>query len=402
MKRLMTILLPVLVIALAVAVAYFFYLNKPDVEKQVPDFLPPLVRVLTVEFTDLQYTVKSQGTVTPRTESQLVPEVSGRVIEVSPQFASGGFFEAGDILVRIDPHDYRQAVIRARAEVARTNLMLERERAEADLARREWEELGRGEATPLTLHVPQLENARASLAAAGAALETAERNLERADVPAPYAGRIRKKMVDIGQFVTVGTPLATLYSVDYAEIRLPLPDDQLAYIDLPLSYRGENSPSDGPEVTLHSNFAGLDNEWSGRIVRTEGEIDPHSRMVHAVARVKDPYGRQSGTGKLPLSAGMFVSAEIRGRHVKDAVVLPRAALRSEDTVYVVEKDERLVFRQVEVLRVTNRDVVIGSGLSPGEQVCMSPLEAVTDGMKVRTDETGRDREAAIDGEESPA
>jgi RND family efflux transporter MFP subunit len=361
---------------------------RPEVETRAPEPQPPLVRVADVIPADIQLTVVSQGTVSPRTESQLVPEVAGRVTWVSPRFAAGAFFEEGEPLIRIDPHDYRLAVTRLAAEVARARLRLAQEEAEADVARREWAELGGGEASPLTLREPQLADAKAALEAAEANLATAERNLERTEIRAPYAGRVRRKSVDIGQFVTVGAPVATLYAVDYAETRLPLPDDELAYLDLPLHYRGESQRGTGPRVTLRAEFAGRTFEWRGRIVRTEGEIDAASRMVHAVARVKDPYGRGDDPSRPPLAVGMFVEAEIEGRKVADVVVLPRAALRGGSQVLIVTPEQRLEFRDVELLRKGREEVVVASGLAAGELVCLSPLEAVTNGMRVRVDTGG--------------
>jgi len=171
--------------------------------------------------------------------------------------------------------------------------------------------------------------------------------------------------------------------VDYAEIRLPIPDADLAFIDLPLDYRDVKRTGGGPVVTLRAHFAGRLNEWQGRLVRTEGEIDPRSRMVHAVAQVKDPYGLTRGTGGPPLASGLYVEAEIEGVSVQDVVVLPRSAMRDRDRLLVVDEDDRLRFRTVEVLRTTPDSVVIGSGLQPGDKVCLSVLAAVTDGMKVR-------------------
>jgi RND family efflux transporter MFP subunit len=319
-----------------------------------------------------------------------VPEVSGRVIWVSPSFAEGEFFEKGQVLLRVDPHDYRQAVVRTRAEVARTKLQLAREEAEAEVARSEWEDLGAGEAaTALTLREPQLEDARASVASAEANLVTAERNLERTQIRAPYAGRVRRKNVDVGQFVTVGSAVATIYSVDFAETRLPLPDDELAYVELPLHYRGEKARPKGPRVTLKADFAGETFEWVGEIVRTEGEIDPASRMVHAVAQVKNPYGRGQDPARPPLAVGLYVEAEIEGVTAEGIAVLPRAALRGRSQVLVVTPEDRLEFRDVDLLRTTRQHVYVQAGLENGERVCVSPLEAVTDGMRVRTlEDTG--------------
>ncbi len=380
-------ILPVVVLILAAGGLFAMKAMKPQVQKKQVVFQPPLIRAITVAPSDYRYTVHSQGTVQPRTESQLVPEVSGKILKVSPAFNSGGFFEKGDILVEIDPYDYRQAVIRAKAEVARAELRLAREEAEAAVAIKEWDELGEGqEPTPLTLHEPQVHDAVASLDASRAALDQAGRNLERTRVEAPYAGRIRVKMVDVGQFVNRGSPLATIYSTDFAEIRLPLPDSDIAFIDLPLSFRGgrpNRSGGNGLTVTLSSEFGGKLHSWQGKLVRTEGEIDRRSRMVHAIAQVADPYRVESGTDRPPLAIGMFVEAEIHGRPVQGVFLLPRGALRGKDQVLIVDSENRLRFRSVQVLRTTRDLAVIGDGLTAGDQVCISPLQIVTDGMKVR-------------------
>ena len=177
--------------------------------------------------------------------------------------------------------------------------------------------------------------------------------------------------------------MARIYAVDRAEVRLPIPDHELAFLELPLTYRGESLEAPGPEVRLRASFAGGEYVWSGRVVRTEGEIDPQTRMVHAVAQVDDPYGRGEDPDRPPLAVGLFVEAEIEGRLVRDAFVVPGAALRDTNQVLVIDDEDRLRFREVEVLRADRRQVVIGAGLEAGERVCVSPLEAVTDGMRVR-------------------
>jgi RND family efflux transporter MFP subunit len=379
------IVLPLALVVVAALLATGMVALKPDVETRVAAPMPPLVRVAEVTLADVPLTVRSQGTVRPRTESQLVPEVSGRVIWVSPSFAEGAFFEKGQVLFKVDPHDSRQAVVRARGEVARAKLQLAREEAEAAAAREEWSDLGAGEAaTALTLREPQLEDARAAVASAEANLTTAERNLERTQIRAPYSGRVRRKNVDVGQFVTVGAPVATVYSVDYAETRLPLPDDELAYVELPLHYRGETARQKGPRVTLKADFAGQTFEWTGEIVRTEGEIDPGSRMVNAVVQIKDPYGRGDDPSRPPLAVGLYVEAEIEGITAKGVAVLPRSALRGRSQVLVVTPEDRLEFRDVDLLRTTREEIYVRGGLKAGERVCLSPLEAVTNGMRVRT------------------
>ena len=383
MTRWLKVLLPILALGAGVLGMVALIKARPTVATRPPEVPPPLVRVFTARTEDLRLTVPSQGTVAPRTESQLVAEVAGRGTAVSPSLASGGFFETGDLLLTIDPTDYELAVVRARAQVAQAEVRLAREEEEATVARREWGDLGQGAPTALVLREPQLAEARAGLEAARAARAQAERDLARTRVHAPYAGRVRDKRADVGQYLNRGTVVATIYAVDYAEVRLPLPDEQLAHLDLPLSYRGTAETPAGPAVTLRARFAGREQAWEGRVVRTEGEIDPRSRMVHVVARVRDPYGKGAAPDRAPLAAGLFVQAELQGRLARNVVRLPRVALRGVDRVLVVDREDRLRFRTVGVLRSDPETVIIETGLRSGERVCLSPLEAVTDGMRVR-------------------
>ena len=382
LNRLLKALLPPLVLGIALTGAYVMWLNRPPVETRTPVVAPPSVRVQQVAFESVDLTVTSQGTVQPRTTSQLVPEIAGNVINVSPSFAVGGFFEEGDILLEIDTYDYRQALITGQSQLAQARLRLAQEEAEAEMARREWEELGGGNANALTLREPQVEDARAAVASAEAAIDRARRDLERAQVRAPYAGRVQSKDVDVGQFVNRGTAVGRIYAVDSAEVRLPLPDEELAYLDVPMSYRGTQQQA-GPAVVLSADFAGRRFTWEGRIARTEGEIDAVSRMVHVVAEVDDPYAPGSDPSRPPLAVGMFVEAEISGRRVDDVVVLPWAALNGRDQVLIVDDDGRLRFRQIEILRSTTESVLVRSGLSEGELVSISALDAVIDGMAVQ-------------------
>ena len=380
--RTLQIVLPLAVLGGAGFAAATMIRARPPVEIQDQVVTPPGVRVEEVTLGDVTLSVTSQGTVRPRTESQLVTEIAGRVTWVAPSFVEGGFFELGDVLVKIDPFDYQQAVVSARSQLAQARLRLAQEEAEAEVAVREWEELGRGDPRELTLRKPQLEEARASVEGAEANLERAKRDLERAEIVAPYAGRIRQKDVDIGQFIRVGDAVATVYAIDVAEIRLPLPDEQLAYLDLPLSYRG-GSDQPQPRVTLRATFAGEAHEWQGRIVRTEGEIDPVSRMVHAVAEVLDPYTRGPNQNRPPLAVGMYVEAEIAGHTARDVAVVPRAALRGRDRVLVVDAQDRLSFREIDILRATTDAIYVQGGLAEGDLVVVSPLDAPTEGMRVQ-------------------
>lgn len=376
-------ILPPLVILLGLVVAVTMVRSRKAAETHAAEIPPPLVRVMTARVQDYRFTVNSQGTVEARTDITLVSEVSGRVVSVSPALAAGGFFDQGEVLATLEALDYEAAAERARAEVKRAELRLAQEEAQADMARREWERLGEGDATPLTLRELQVAEATATAASARAALKQAERDLERTRIRAPFTGRVRVKNVDAGQYLSRGAAVAQIYAVDYAEVRLPLPDADAAFVDLPLDYRDRRAAT-SPEVFLNATFAGETHRWTGRIVRTEGEIDPKSRMLYAVARVEDPYGRNGSAGGPPLAVGLFVDADILGRNVENVVVIPRSAVRGRNQVLLVDAEDRLHPREVEILRTEGEDVIVGSGIAEGESVCLTPLDAVVDGMKVRT------------------
>jgi RND family efflux transporter MFP subunit len=349
-----------------------------------PDFLA-VVQVIEVRPETLTLRVRSQGTVAPRTESALIPEVSGQVVSVSPTLVSGGFFREGAPLLQIAALDYEAGVARSRANLARAQG--EFEHAAQNLER--YQRLLKQDISSLS----QLEDARRAQRVAAAvvaevrvSLAQAERDLDRTLIRAPFTGRVREERVDLGQFVSRGAAIATLYATDFVEVRLPIPDAELAYLDLQL-WRGEVALAAGPAVSIRARFAGTDHEWIGRVVRTEGEIDPKSRMVHVVAQVKDPYAELE-TGRPPLAVGLFVHAEIAGAEVHDVSVVPRVALRDGRQLMVVDADSRLHLREVDILRIDGEDVLIRTQLASGERVCVTPLQAVVDGMLVRVLDDG--------------
>lgn len=376
------VLLPAAVLAVSVLSAMLLWASRPTLEPQATEPMATTVRVLSVLPSQVSLRVRSQGSVAPRTESDLVPEVSGRVTWLSPDLVPGGYFEAGATLLRIDAADYENQVTRARAA-------FERAQAENEHARFEYERLKALRERQLA-SVSQAENAQrlarvaeASLAEAEAALWQAKRELDRTVVRAPFAGLLREKQIDVGQFVARGTPVARLYATDIVEVRLPVADEQLAYLDLPLGFHGALTPEQAPRVDLSMRFAGRDLHWQGHIARTEAEIDSKSRMLHMIARVDNEHA------ETPLSVGMFVQADIHGRTVDDIVSLPRDALRNGNQLLIVDDENRLRYREVELLRLQDDDVLISGGLAPGERVCISPLATVIDGMAVIAEETPR-------------
>jgi RND family efflux transporter MFP subunit len=368
------LVVPGLVVLVSLLGATALLATAPELDPEAPEPVAPTVRVLTVEPRPRQLMVHSQGTVEPRTESALIPEVSGRIEWISPAMVSGGVFDAGQPLVRIEAEDYAAAL--AQAEAA-----LQQAEAEAANARFEYERrltlVDRKLVSRSDVEAAErrLKVAEAALASARSGLERARRDLERTELTAPFPGIVRSESVDVGQFVNRGNAIATVYSSDAVEIRLPIADEQLAFLDLPLGVRGELDAGAAPEVILSATFAGRESRWRGRIVRTEGEIDPRSRMVHVVARVEAP--------DPPLPVGLFVSADIRGNRVDDVVSLPRSALRDGNRVLVVDAEDRMNFREITPLRFYQDEVIVEGGLAAGERVCVSPIQTVVEGMTVR-------------------
>jgi multidrug efflux system membrane fusion protein len=382
-KRL-KIILPIALLAFGVIVTFIMLKSRAPVPIRSKPSYAPVVRDMEVVLETHQLIVTAQGTVTPRTQATLISEISGRVTAVAPSFAAGGFFNKGEVLISIDSRDYELAVVTARGQVAQARVRAETEQAQSRVAREEWEELGDGQDSPLATRELQLQEARAALASAEAALEGAERNLERTRIRAPYDCRVREKLIDVGQFVSTGTPAAQIYAIDYVEVRLPVPDVNLAYLDLAPDRRNSGGNPNSPKVLLQADFAGKLHTWEGRIVRTEGEIDPVSRMVTVVAQVDDPYGGGADTDRTPLSVGLFVVAEIIGRTLENVALLPRSAVRNNSTVLVIDDKETVHVRKVEILRMNRDEAIITGGLAAGERVCITSLEIATEGMKIRT------------------
>ena len=335
------LLVPALVLVLSGIGAFILVATAPSVENVIPDRAITAVRIRDAEPQDVRLRVRTQGTVAPRTESAVLPEVSGRVVWVSPVLVSGGFFEDGEPLLRIEQRSYQMAVARAKAAVSRARS--EVKYASDELVRQKGLS-ARNVASPAQLSGAERGDqvAKADLTDAKVGLEQAEWDLERTEVRAPYRGRVREERVDVGQVVGPGGSVATIYAIDYAEIRLPVADHQLAYLSLPRHPVAEAADAELPIVHLRARFAGKEHTWQGTVVRTEGEIDPKSRMVHVVARVEDPYAVAPGNeNKPPLAVGLFVQAEIEGAIAENVIIVPRYAMRDENHILVVDREDRI-------------------------------------------------------------
>ena len=375
-------LLPLAIVIAAMAGAWIIIANKPEAERGAPPLVPVAVEAVRVQPSSFSVVVRAEGTVEPRTQSTLIPQVSGVVRSISPSFRDGGFFEKGDVLVTLDPKDYELAIASSEAQVAQAESALEQELAQAEVVKNDWKLLGK-KAPELGLRKPQIAAARAAVLSAKAQLERARTDLERTRIRGPYAGQVLEKSVDVGQFVSPGTVLARIYATDYVEIRLPLSPRELEFVDLPEHYRDDaGKPSQaGPAVSVFADIGRRSWSWQGRIVRAEGAIDTSSRQLFVVAQVDDPYGR-GPEGRPPLRIGQFVRAEIAGRTLEPAFVLPRGALREGNEVLIVDDASRLERRPVTVAWSDESNVVITEGLAEGEVVNVTPLAVASSGTLV--------------------
>ncbi len=373
LRKVLVIALPILIIlGFVVATSVFISLNKkPKEKKRSFNTLAVIADYAKIE--DVQLKVRTQGEARPQIEIDLVPEVGGKVIYVSPNFIEGGIFKKGETLLRIEDADFKVAVIRAEAGVAQAEQVLIREVAEGEIAREDYAELGRGEPTPLALREPQQAQARAALQAAKAELQAAKLNLSRAAVKAPFSGRVRSKSSDLGQFVAPGSRLGRIFSKDVVEVRLPLSDAQLSKLDLPLAYFAKSRDS-APKVDLNALVAGKVRHWNGRIMRTDAAYDTATRALFAIAEVYDPYGTGASEDGVPLAPGLFVDADINGKKFEDVITIPRDGLRPQDEVYIVDNVGKAEIRKVSVLDASPERAVLTSGVEVGELVVLSPME----------------------------
>ncbi len=371
------LIIPIVVLVAGVAAAALLASARKAPPRAERPPLGPLVEVMPAEVKDLPVQVTGHGEVVPKVAVEVVPQVSGKVIRVSPSLVAGGFFGAGEPLVVVDPRDYELAVERARAAVARARVTLQREEAEAEVARQEWDELHPGKKPPsgLVVREPQIRQARAELDATVADLAAAELNLERTSISVPFDGVVVSESVDVGQFVTMGTRLAQVYGIEAVEVRVPLDTREVAWFDVPGRSGGR-----GSRAEVSASFGGTTSTWTARITRMEAQVDQSSRMVHVVAEVERPY---DATDERPaLLPGTFVDVTIFGRTLENVVEVPRYAIHDGNRVWVFD-DGVMDIREVEIARADRDGSLIRSGLGDGDLVVLTSLDAVTDGMALR-------------------
>lgn len=378
-------ILPLLVLAGFYLLAQIVKSNPPSNKRGRPSQTPQLnVDVKTLTRENFPVVVESYGTVKPRTQSVLLPQVSGQIIAVSKKFREGGFFEKGDILVELDDRDLKAEVKIAQANLLSAEQTLSEEKARVEQAKQDWARLGNSDIVPeLVSRKPQLMAAEAKLFSAQASVDKAKLSVERTKIVAPYTGRILSKEVDLGQVISPNTRLAEIYAVDYVEIRLPVKNKDLAYMVLPESTRYKTETvNQQPLVTFQSNIS-KGKSWYGKVMRTEGAYDQSSQQLFVVAQIDDPYGTVDQT--MPIKIGQYVSAKINGRVIENALTVPNKAIYQGSYVYIVE-DGLLKRQEIDIAWQNHQVAIIEQGVSEGQLLVLTPLGQVNSGTRVSINE----------------
>jgi len=359
----------------------FDHWMQPEVREKRQRGLPQLPKTRVIELTvvDFEPQIETSGVIRAHNQITLTSQVSGRIVATHPQFEDGAYFEEGTILVELDKADFKTAVASAKSQQAQALAILAQEQTRAKQARLDWEDLGyEEEPSDLVLRVPQLREAEARVEAAAAQLEQAERGLERCQIRAPFDGRMRQRMVGVSQTIGSGTSLASIFAVDYAEVRLPIEARHMRFLELP------EEASDSPVKIILRDALDESNkvEREAWIVRTEGALNEQSLDLFAIARIDDPFGRESG--KAPLRIGQPVSAKVPGRPFEKVVVIPRKAVRQLSRITVVDRDSHIITkRMVTPLWENDTDLIVSDEfLVDGTLLATAYLVYTPDGTPV--------------------
>ncbi|QGZ94087.1 efflux RND transporter periplasmic adaptor subunit [Terricaulis silvestris] len=377
-KRLAVVAAPLVVLLGGGALLALMILTGPKPEEKNDAPHPPAVQFAVAQSRPTTISISVQGEARPRVEATLAAQVAGRIVWASPAFVDGGSFREGDVLARVDAADYQLAVVRARAQVAQSEEALTREEAEGELARQDWQALGRGDPPPLAVREPQLAQARAQLAASQAGLRSAELDLSRASIRAPFTGRIRERRANVGDYVGPASPVAVMFATDAMEIRVPLTDADLASMRVPVGFTA-TAANPGPVAHVSQVSGGRIRTWQGRLVRVEASVDARTRLVYGVVEVRDPFNARNAA---PLAPGMFPTIRLEGSARETLVAAPRSALKRNEYVYVVRPDNTIDVREVRAAQTTADEVLFREGVADGERVVVSVLTSPRQGMAV--------------------
>lgn len=381
------------------AVVVILNVFKPEAQKRaIPE---TVVRVDVIEANRSSYpiVVTANGTIEAETRGNLVAQIRGEIVGMSDDFKTGGSFQKGDVLIQIDTRDYQAELSRAVASFSQADAGYRQERANAKQAAEDWKRLGNTEPAPsLVLRKPQLAAAKAQLDSAKASRETANLNLSRTQITAPYPGRIIRRDAVLGQYLSVGTPIAEVFSTNGVEVRLPISQDEYSQLGLDRLSSADETYADF-DVLLSSTVGSRSHSWNAKITRTDSTFDIHTRQIDVIAQVTDPFGKSSG--QAPLKIGQFVNARIQGRTVDNVFVIPNKSIR-EGTYTYVARDGRLVKQAVDIAWQDDQNTLVTSGIVENDLVVTTALNSTLAGAKVKLSDEFMAKQARSDSNSAEA
>lgn len=405
MRRIRSLLIAVGIVAGAVALAAFLISLAPEPERLEPPSQLPFVTTATVTADSGPIPVFGAGTVRPSAEVDIAPQVGGRVVWVDPAFRSGGRFDAGQTLFRIEEEDYVYRLREAEATLADRQVAYLEAQEEAAIARAEYQRYAEqqpasaalSEASPLALREPQLNAAQAALDRDEARVAQATLAVARTRVNAPFSGYVRDESVDVGQFVAPGQPVGRLFAADAVEVVVPLSDANAALIPaLWTRQAGEgNAGGDDGEgriaARVIAEYGDTRYAWTGYVDRAEASLDEQTRTIDVIVQVPDPFeaGVPVGAataldGAPPLLVGKFVDVEIEGLAPQSYFRVRRAALRPGNVVWAVDGNGAVTIVPVRTLQRGDDEVYVTGTLEDGQVVITGGVQFASDGMRVRT------------------
>ncbi len=381
-------MLPALIILGAVGIAIFLTVMRREPPRAPTRKQAPLVETITVYPDSLRVVLGAYGSVIPKREVQIVPQVFGQIVWVNPQFVPGGVVHEGDLLFVIDSSDYTVAVQEASSALRQAQARLEQEEGQQQVARREWELFGdevdsAGANRSLALRKPQLESARASVAAARARLERARLNLRRSQVRAPFNGFVSKENPHIGQLISAQSPSGTLVGTDAYWLRVALPEENIPYISIPGITADTGSPARIRHVVGKREII-----RTGRVEKLFGDVEPTGRMARLLVSIEDPMGLRDVDSPVqsftPLLIDAYVKVFIEGVRLDSIYAIPRAALRNGNQLYLFGADSSLHMVHPDIVWRSDDSVYVETGLEAGARVITSALTSPVEGMRVRS------------------
>ena len=374
------LILPVVIVGAGILYASRLVQTSPKMKRQTPPRQARLVEVVPVERGDFPTKITAWGTVIPAREVDLKPQVSGKIVQISPELIPGGIFPAGQSLMKIDPADYELQVKQKESDVAAAQTNLKLEYGNQIIAQQEYELLGdliNDNDKELVLRQPQLLALQSKLQAAQAQLEQAKLDLRRTNITTPFNAIVKDKYVDVGATVAPTTSLVSLTGTDEYWIELLVPVDQLKWIEIP-----RRNSDEGSAVRIYNPLVWRSGQnRQGRVIRLCSELQTKGRMAKLLVLIKDPLGLSAENGKTePILVGSFVRAEIEGQIIPSVIKLNREFLRDGENVWLYTANATLEIRPVEVVFGTQDHVLITRGINSDNQVVTTDIAAAVEGM----------------------